>query len=115
MALDFVSVDDKYTTFARIDGGVWDVTKEQPWIVAAYWSLEWQMSSGYVNSRQREGPAVRCMIIKIMEIMLKKRKYVEIGYKTDNIQLLCIKNVSDSTVSWHKNHVQTYHSDWKKN
>ena len=34
-----------------------------------------------------------------MEIMLEKRKYVEIQYKTDHIQILCITNVSYSTVT----------------
>ena len=34
-----------------------------------------------------------------MEILLEKRKYVEIQYNTDNIQMLCITNVSYSTVT----------------
>ena len=31
-------------------------------------------------------------IYVVMKIMLKKRKYVEIQYKKDNIQMLCITN-----------------------
>ena len=39
-------------------------------------------------------------------MLLKKRKYFEIRYKTDNIQMLCITNVSYSTVTEHKTHVR---------
>ena len=55
--------------------------------------------------RQREKPAVRCRTIQnnsiyvVMEIMLEKRKYVKIQYNTDNIQMMCIQNVSYSTVT----------------
>ena len=42
---------------------------------------------------------------------MKKRKYVEIQYNTDNIQIMCITNVSYSTVIKHKTHVQSDQSD----
>ena len=42
-----------------------------------------------------------------MVIILGKRKYVKIRYNTDNIQMLCIKNVSYITVNQLKMHVQS--------
>ena len=55
----------------------------------------------YVNNKC-EGPAVHCRLIKkienyvVREKMLEKRKYDEIQYNTDNIQMLCITNLSYS-------------------
>ena len=52
----------------------------------------------YLNNIQCEGPTVRFRIIKMIAYMLqwkqwlKKSKYIEIQYNTDNIQILCIKN-----------------------
>ena len=46
-----MSVDDEDTTFARIVGGVCNVIKKQPRIVAVYWSLERKMYCKYVNNR----------------------------------------------------------------
>ena len=65
-----MSVDDDDATSARIVGGLCDIIKQQPWIVAVYCPLERQMYCKYVNNRQREGPAVQCRLIKIIEFML---------------------------------------------
>ena len=51
----------------------------------------------------------------VMAIMLQKSKYVEIRYNTDNIQMLCIKILSYSNVTYHKTHVQSDQSDQKIN
>ena len=37
-----------------------DKRKQQPWIVAVYWSLERQFFCKYLNNIQCDGPAVRC-------------------------------------------------------
>ena len=42
-------------------------------------------------------------------------KYVRIRYNTDNIQIMCIINVSYSTVAKLKTHVQSDQSDRKIN
>ena len=63
-------VDDEDAMFACIVGGVCDTIKQQPWIVAVYWLLERQMYCKYLNNRQREGPAVRVRLIKIIAYML---------------------------------------------
>ena len=47
-----------------------DKRKQQPWIVAVYWSLERQMYCKYVNNQQREGPAVLDSINKIAVVLL---------------------------------------------
>ena len=48
-----------------------------------------------------------------MVIMPEKRKYVGIRYNRDNIQMLCIINVSYSTVTELKTHVRYIRSDIK--
>ena len=45
--------------------------------------------------------------------MLEKGKYIEIRYNTDNIQILCITNVSYSTIMFKKTHVRLDRSDRK--
>ena len=62
-------------------------------------------------------PEVRCMLIKIivMEIILKKRKYSEIQYNTENIQMLCITNVSYINLTQLKTYVRSNRSDRKIN
>ena len=62
-------------------------------------------------------PEVRCMLIKIivMEIILKKRKYSEIQYSTENIQMLCITNVSYIILTQLKTYVRSNRSDRKIN
>ena len=47
-----------------------DKIKQQTWIVAVYWSLVQQMYCKYLNNRQREVPAVRCRLMKIISYML---------------------------------------------
>ena len=58
-------VDDKEATFAHIVDKICDETKQRPWIVVVYRSLEQQMYSKYVNNQQREVPAVHDAINKI--------------------------------------------------
>ena len=47
--------------------------------------------------------------------MLKKRKYVEIRYNINNIQIMCIINVSYSNFTQNKMHVRSDQSDQKIN
>ena len=53
----------------------------------------------YVNNQQREGLAVNNSIYVVMEIIPEQSKSVKIRYNKDNIQMLCITNVSYSTVT----------------
>ena len=50
------------------------------------------------KNRQREGPVVQHIYV-LMEIKLEKKKNVRIQYNTDNIQIMCITNVSYSIVA----------------
>ena len=57
-------------TFARIVGGVCDIIKQKPLIVAVLPVLRTTNVLRITNNKQREGPAVRCSMIKIIAYML---------------------------------------------
>ena len=54
-------------------------------------------------------------IYGVMVIIIEKMKYVEIRYNTDNIQMLCVTNVSYSTFTLLKIYVQSDQQEQKIN
>ena len=69
-ALTFVYVDYEDAKFARIVGGVCDTIKLQPLIVAVLLVLRTTNTLRITKNIQREGPEVRCSLIKIIAYML---------------------------------------------
>ena len=63
-------VDYEGATFARIVGGVCDIIKRQPLIVAVLTVLRTINILQITKNRQREGPAIWCRLIKITAYML---------------------------------------------
>ena len=56
--------------FARIVGVVCYIIKRQPWIVAVVPVLRTTNVLQITNNRQREGPAVKCRLMKIIVYLL---------------------------------------------
>ena len=92
--LPFVLVDDKDATFAHNDGKICDKGKQQPWIVAVYFSLEWQMYCKYFNNIHFEGPAVRYRLWSLQRKMYakyvnnQKREVPKVNDKIDKIAVV---------------------------
>ena len=63
-------VDNKDAMFAHIVGGVWDIIKQKPQIVALLPVLRKTNVLQITKNIQREGPAVQCRLIKIIAYML---------------------------------------------
>ena len=63
-------IDHEDAMFACIVGKICDKIKQQPCIVAAYRLLERQVYFKYLINIKCDGPAVRCMLIKILSYML---------------------------------------------
>ena len=74
----------------------------------------------YIANIKCEGPALRCRLIKKEHICCnvnnaEKKKYTEIRYITDNIQMLCIKNVYCRIVTYYKAHAISVGSEQNVN
>ena len=99
-------VDHEDAMFASTVRNICDKIKQQPCIVVVYRFLEQQVYCKCLNNIQCDGPELRCRFKKNYyhtycngNNAFKKGKYIEILYNTYNNQMLCVTNVSYSTVT----------------